>query len=173
LAVVGSSSSDPDLDAMCEQLGCRAIDAGFRIASGGLGGVMEAVSRGAHHSASYREGDVIGILPVHQHDAANQHVDIVISTGMGIARNLVLVSSADVVIAVRGGSGTLSEVAFAWQLGKPVVALCPSGGWAQKLAGETLDGRRSDSIIAASSVTEAIAAACQQLNATGQLNPTG
>src|SRR5687767_8844991 len=108
LAVCGSGDAlAPALQADVRELGRRAVEAGFRVATGGLGGVMTAVSEGARTAASYREGDVVGILPGLDKSAANPAVDVVIATGMGIARNLVLVGSADVVIAVDGGAGTL------------------------------------------------------------------
>jgi uncharacterized protein (TIGR00725 family) len=123
--------------------------------TGGLGGVMEAASRGAHSAKGYREGDVVGILPVSDGAAANELVDIAIPTGMGIARNVLVVATADAVVAVGGGSGTLSEIAVAWQLGKPIVAL-ELEGWSGRLAGEAIDARRSDVIHRARSAEEAV-----------------
>ena len=150
MSVIGMGSGlDDDVAATCRELGRRAVDAGFRIATGGLGGVMAEVSRGAHDAERYREGDVVGVLPTYDAGSANPHVDVVVPTGMGIARNVVLVAMADVVVAVAGGSGTLSELAVAWQLGKPVIALRPSGGWAERLAGTAIDERRPDVVEAA------------------------
>jgi uncharacterized protein (TIGR00725 family) len=160
MAVIGAGGAlDGATETMCAALGELAVDAGFRIATGGLGGVMEAVSRGAHRSASYREGDVVGILPTYDRQSANSAVDIVIPTGLGIARNVVLVSSADVVVAVGGGSGTLSEIAVAWQLGKPIVALAAVPGWAADLADRAIDDRRADRIASAATPAEAISLA--------------
>ncbi len=162
MSVIGAGSAlEGDVGGTCRDLGRTAVDAGFRIATGGLGGVMEAVSLGAHESQQYGEGDVIGILPSYDGASANEHVDIVVPTGLGIARNVVLVSMADVVIAVGGGSGTLSEIAVAWQLGKPIVAIAPAGGWAQKLAGEAIDARRSDRIVCAADGIDAVAKALE------------
>ncbi len=144
-----------ELLAAAEDVGRLAVDAGFRIATGGLGGVMEAASRGAREAAGYREGDVIGILKSYDREDANPHVDIVIPSGMGLARNLLLVSTADVVVAIAGGSGTLSELALAWQLGRPVVALT-GAGWAGRLAGEAIDGRRAGVILGAESPEDAV-----------------
>ncbi len=162
LTIVGSAGPLPEpLVALCEDLGHRAIGAGFRIATGGLDGVMEAASRGAHRSPAYREGDVIGVLPGGCRAQANPWVDIVIPTDMGMARNFVLVALGDVVISVRGGSGTLSEIAAAWQLGREVVALEPSGGWSQELAGRPLDARRETPIFSAGSPEEAVTRAAR------------
>ena len=142
LVVVGSARSDDSgmLEA-AEELGREAIAAGFRVATGGLGGVMEAASRGARLAESWSEGDVVGVLPSYDRDTANPFVDVVIPTGVQVARNVVLVAMADVVIAVAGGAGTLSEIAIAWQLGRPVGALTAHGGWAARVAGEGMDHR--------------------------------
>ena len=163
MAVVGSGTMlAPDTERLCVELGRRAIEAGFRIACGGLGGVMAAVAHGARSADGYREGDVIGIVPSYDASTANADVDVVIVTGMGIARNVVLVASADVVVAVAGGSGTLAEVAMAWQLGKPVVALTAAGGWSAQLAGTAIDERRTDAIVRADDAASAVAAALRK-----------
>ncbi len=145
------------MDATAEAVGRAVVDAGYRIATGGRSGVMEAASRGARSATAYREGDVIGILPGLDADEANAFVDIAIPTGLNHARNVVLVSMADAVVAVGGGAGTLSEIALAWTSNKPVIAL--SGhGWADRLGGERLDERRDDSIRRARNVAEVMVA---------------
>lgn len=160
LAVVGQGSDvGPTLEDLAQELGRRAVEAGFRVVTGGLAGVMEAVSRGARSAPCWREGDVVGVLPRYDRRDANPYVDLVIPTGMGIARNIIVVAMADVVVALGGGSGTLSEMAVAWQLGKPIIALPASGGWAERLAGESVDLRRSDVIHGAAGAEEAIAMA--------------
>lgn len=160
LGIVGSGSPlSPATTELCRALGRLAVDAGFRLVTGGMGGVMKAISAGAHEAASYREGDVIGILKGYDAQDANPHVDIAIPTGMGIARNVIVVASSDVVVGVGGGAGTLSELAYAWQLGKPVVALRPPGGWAERLAGSAIDDRRDDEVQTADTAAEAVAAA--------------
>ena len=157
LSVVGSGSPlSPELEATCRELGRLAVEAGFRLATGGRGGVMAAVSAGAHEADTYREGDVVGVLPSYDREDANPHVDVVVPTGIGIARNVVLVAMADAVVAVSGGSGTLSEIALAWQLGKPVIALVPSGGWAARIGGQAVDDRRPGVVEAAQTPAEAI-----------------
>ena len=126
---------------------------------------MTAVSRGARQAPERREGDVIGVLPGYDRSAANAYVDIVIPTGMQLGRNLLVVAMADVVVALAGGAGTLCEMAAAWQLGKPIVALRPLGGWAEELAGRRLDERFAQPIAIAESVDEALAIAgalCQR-----------
>lgn len=137
--------------------------AGFRIVTGGLGGLMEAVSEGARHAPEWEDGRIIGILPSYKKSDANVFCDVVIPTGMQLARNVLVVASSDVVLAVGGGAGTLSEIAIAWQLGRPIVAL-GTHGWAGRLAGETLDVRGKQPIRACSSIDEAVLA-CADLAA--------
>jgi uncharacterized protein (TIGR00725 family) len=140
--------------------GQLAVDNGYRVVTGGLHGVMEAASMGAHESSRYREGDTVGILPHDDPGEANQWVDVVVATGMNHARNA-LVANADAVIAIGGGAGTLSEIAFAWTLRRLVVAL-ELPGWADRLAGAPLDERPryanipDDQIFGASTPGEAI-----------------
>jgi uncharacterized protein (TIGR00725 family) len=144
---------------MAEELGRRIVEAGCALICGGMGGVMEAAARGgtaASPGAGSIPGVIVGILPGEELDSGNPHCDVVIPTGMGIARNALVVRAADAVILVGGGSGTLSEAALAWQLGKPVIALEPSGGWAARLAGKAVDDRRSDTVLAAGSPREAL-----------------
>ncbi len=83
---------------------------------------MEGAARGARSAG----GATIGVLPGHERDTANPYLDHVITTGMGEARNLAVVSSGDVVIAVAGGYGTLSEIGLAAKIGRPVIII---GGW--------------------------------------------
>jgi uncharacterized protein (TIGR00725 family) len=160
MSVIGNSGRVPDeVDALAYKIGRLAVDAGFRVASGGLDGVMEAVSRGARESEAWTEGTVVGVLPSLDPDTANPYVDIVMPTGIGLARNALVVAIADVVVAVRGGTGTLSEIAFAWQFGKPVIGVTGLGGWSQELSGRTLDHRQDGIVEPAASAAEAIAKA--------------
>jgi len=95
---------------------------GAALATGGLGGVMEAASRGA----SAEGGVVIGVLPGEDKSSANEYVNVPVATGFGIGRNIVLVRTADALIAIGGQYGTLSEIAYALQMGKPIVGI---GSW--------------------------------------------
>ena len=104
-----------------EALGSTLVSRGYRIICGGLGGVMEAAARGAHTSPAYREGDVIGVLPGCNPDAANPYIDIPIATGLDHAGNFIIANS-DAVIAVGGGSGTLSELSYAWIMRRLILA---------------------------------------------------
>ena len=144
VSVFGSHdlSEVPEVELLCEDLGRAIVDLGCRVACGGLGGSMAAVCKGAQSSKCYLSGDTIGILPMEDADSANPHVDVIIPTGLGLFRNMLVARAGDVCIAVKGGSGTLSEIAFAWQLNKPVATMSGTGGWATELAGSKLDYRR-------------------------------
>jgi len=104
---------------VAEQVGARLVSGGAVVVAGGLGGVMEAASRGAAQAG----GSVIGLLPGLDRAAANRWVTIALPTGMGELRNGLVVRAADAVIAVGGAYGTLSEVALALKAGKPVVGV--------------------------------------------------
>lgn len=124
---------------LAEALGERLVDAGFRVLTGGLGGVMEAASRGAAQSAAYAPGRVIGVLPGGDPSAANPHVEVAIATGLGHLRNAV-VAHSDAVIAIGGGAGTLTEIALAWIHDRMVLAYrCE--GWSGRIAGTRVDER--------------------------------
>jgi uncharacterized protein (TIGR00725 family) len=166
VAVIGAGAASARLITHAEEVGRALAGAGYRIVCGGLGGVMEAACRGAARAG----GCAIGILPGLDASAANPHVDIVIPTGMGLARNLIVVATADAVIAIGGGSGTLSEIALAWQLGKPIVALEVGEGWSSQLAGQALDGRRTDRIVPAADARDAVRKV-QALLASGAVAP--
>jgi hypothetical protein len=103
---------------------------------------MEAVSRGARESENWSGKEIIGILPEADPGAGNDYLDIVIPTGLGLFRNMLVARSGDACISIAGGAGTLSEIAFAWQIGKPIAAMSTTGGWSSKMAGEVLDHRR-------------------------------
>jgi len=119
IGVIGSSKADPDVLRLAEEVGEAIAKSGAAVVCGGLSGVMEAVCRGARRCG----GLTIGIIPSDQKSDANQYVQIPIVTGMGVGRNVMLVKTADVLIAVGGEFGTLSEIAHALNLGKTVIGL--------------------------------------------------
>lgn len=145
-AVIGDARANGEDLRLAEELGRVIVEGGFRLVTGGLSGIMEATSRGARSAQGYREGDVVGILPTYSADDANGFVDIAVCTGMNHARNVVVVASADVVFAIGGKSGTLSEIALAWKLGKPIIVVGNAPGWASNLAGKSIDDRREDHV---------------------------
>ncbi len=111
---------------------------GAVLITGGLGGVMEAASKGAKE----RGGLVLGIIPQNEKDYANSYCDVVIPTGMGHIRDFITAYSADAVIVVGGGVGTAIEVRAAYLKAKPIIAMKGSGGTADIIAGTYLDDRR-------------------------------
>lgn len=122
VAVVGAGEADDETARRAETIGRLLGEAGAVVVCGGLGGVMAAVCRGAKSAG----GRTVAILPGLDRSAANEWVDIAIATGLGEARNALVVRSADVVVAVGGEYGTLSELALALKAGTPVVGL---GTW--------------------------------------------
>lgn len=119
IAVIGGSTPSDDSLAMAERVGHLLADQGMGVVCGGLSGIMEAVCRGARESG----GLTVGILPTSRAEDANPYVQVVIPTGIGIARNPVVVRSGKAVIAIDGSYGTLTEIAFALAEDIPVIAL--------------------------------------------------
>jgi uncharacterized protein (TIGR00725 family) len=120
VSVIGSGR---EAEAQAEEIGRLLAEAGCIVVCGGLGEVMAAVARGAKAVG----GTTIGILPGESRHDANEWIDYAVATGIGHARNLAVVASGDVVIAVGGRWGTLAEIGFARVLGRPVIVLEP--GW--------------------------------------------
>lgn len=119
IAVVGGArAAAPALEA-AEEVGERLAQEGAIVVCGGHGGVMEAACRGAKRGG----GTTIGILPGERRDDANRWVDVAIATGLGEARNAIVASCADGLVAISGEFGTLSEIALGLRAGKPVVGL--------------------------------------------------
>lgn len=160
VAVIGDAAADENgaKYRLAFETGKALVDAGYRVQSGGLGGVMEAAFRGAKSSPRYRDGDTVAIVPSFCAADANEYADVVIPTGLDIMRNAVVVN-ADAVVAVGGGAGTLSEMAVAWSLGKLIVAYDSVDGWSSELAGRRIDGRIRYADIADDRVYEASNAA--------------
>lgn len=119
VAVVGPNDASAQELALAEEVGALLGDAGAIIVTGGLGGVMEAACRGARS----RRATTLGILPGADRAEANGWVEVAVATGLGELRNALVVRASDVVIAVGGGLGTLSELALALKLGRSVVGL--------------------------------------------------
>jgi uncharacterized protein (TIGR00725 family) len=122
VSVIGAGQCDPETYRLAEEVGRELAKRGAAVVCGGLTGVMEAACRGAKSAG----GLTVGILPGVSHREANPWVDVPIVTGMGEARNILVVRSGRAVIAVGGEFGTLSEIAYALKLGIPVVGL---GTW--------------------------------------------
>ncbi len=146
------------------ELGRRLTELEILIVCGGREGIMEAVCRGSKLSGKYQNPTTIGIIPTEDKSDANEYCDIVIPSGIGLARNAMIVNTADILIAVDGGSGTLSEIAFAWQMNKQVICFTGFEGWAQKLAGTDLDNRNSGLLIKADSLDEILELVKKQMD---------
>jgi len=119
ISVIGAAEGDQEILGDAEEVGRRIAEAGAVLVCGGRTGVMEAASRGAAEAG----GTVVGILPTLSPADANPYVTHAVATGIGQARNLAVVASGQAVIAVGGEWGTLSEIAHARKLGRPVVAI--------------------------------------------------
>jgi uncharacterized protein (TIGR00725 family) len=119
ISVIGASEGDEEILRDAEAVGRGLAEAGAVLVCGGLTGVMEAASKGAAEAG----GTVIGVLPTLSPADANPYVNHAVPTGTGHARNLAVVGSGEAVIAVGGEWGTLSEIAYARKLGRPVVAM--------------------------------------------------
>lgn len=119
IAVIGAANCTPQEAEKAEAVGRLLAEAGAVLLTGGRGGVMEAASRGAAQAG----GLTVGILPGEEASQANPWVALPIVTGLGEARNVILMRSADAIIAIGGEYGTLSEIAFALKFAKPVVGI--------------------------------------------------
>ncbi len=119
IGVIGTGQSSEETDRLAFEVGRAIARAGALLCCGGLGGVMAAAARGARSE----KGLTLGLLPGPDRNAANPHIDVVVPTDMGHARNALVVRTADALIAVGGGYGTLSEIALGLKMGKPVVGL--------------------------------------------------
>jgi uncharacterized protein (TIGR00725 family) len=119
VGVIGPGDASAAEVAAAEEVGARLVDLGATVVTGGLGGVMEAACRGAKS----RRGVTIGLLPGFDRTEANGWVDVAIATGLGEIRNALIVRTSDALVAIGGGAGTLSEIAFALKLGRPVIGV--------------------------------------------------
>ncbi len=119
VSVIGGGSVPAETADLAADVGRELARRGHVVVCGGLGGVMAAACRGAKAAG----GETIGILPGEDRDAANPHVDVAVATGMGHARNALVVLNGDAVVAVAGSAGTLSEIGFAAVYDRPAAGL--------------------------------------------------
>ncbi len=132
--------------------GMEIAKAGAALVCGGLGGVMEAACKGTKDAG----GTAIGIIPQDDFSYANKYCDIVVCTGIGFARDFVVASSADGIIAIGGGVGTLIELSVGYMIKKPLVVISGSGGTADSYGGKYLDERNRVPIMTAKDARTAI-----------------
>jgi uncharacterized protein (TIGR00725 family) len=144
IAVIGGSQCSPQEASLAEEVGLELARRGAILVCGGLSGIMEAACRGANSEG----GVTIGILPGESRQTANPYVQIPIVTGIGYARNMAVVKSAQAVIAISGSYGTLSEISHALQSGIPVIGL---NTWSL-----SKDGHQDNAIIPAQNPAEAV-----------------
>lgn len=144
IGVIGGSLCTNEEAELAEEVGRELARRGAAVVCGGLGGIMEAVCRGAKSAG----GTTIGILPGDERESANPYVDIPIVTGMGYARNVIVVKTAEAIIAIHGSYGTLSEIAYALSNGIPIVGIST---WTL-----TQNGEPDSTIVLADTAAEAV-----------------
>ncbi len=162
VSVVGYASfdclSDEDsciIKNLATELGRALVDKGYIIINGGLGGVMEAVSCGGRKATHYTKSSIVGLIPNYDKNIANKYIDVALPLGFDVARNVSIASACDAMIVIGGRSGTLSEMALAWQLGKLIIAL-GDYGYGGAFKNKALDSRRNDKIYFAENVSDAL-----------------
>jgi len=144
IGVIGGGDCTREIAEIAERVGQELAIRNCTVVCGGLKGVMEAVCKGAKAAG----GMTIGILPGHSRWEANPYVDIPIVTGIGYARNVIVVKSSEAVIAIDGAFGTLSEIAHALSDGIPVIGL--------RTWGLSLEGKAQGSIVLAGDAVDAV-----------------
>jgi len=162
ILIVGNNEngSTPDLEKVAYQTGIEVAKAEAVLITGGLGGVMKAACRGAKDGG----GLTVGIIPQNDPSFANEFCDIVIPSGIGLARDFLTALSADGVIIIGGASGTLSETCAAYMYKRPIVAIKNTGGIAERYADQYLDHRQNVKIIGVTSPKEAIKVIFDKIN---------
>lgn len=164
ITIIGNNENGttPELVKIAYETGIEIAKSGVVLITGGLDGVMKAASHGAKDGG----GLVVGIIPQNDASFANEYCDIVIPTGIGLARDFLTALSGDGVIIIGGGAGTLSETCAAYMHKKPIVAIKTSGGVAEKYADQYLDHRKNVMIIGVDTPKEAVTVILAKINST-------
>ena len=164
ILVVGHNENGctPEAEKIAYETGLEIAKSGAVLITGGLGGVMRAACHGAKDGG----GMTLGIIPQNDPSFANEFCDIVIPSGMGLARDFLNALSGDGVIIVGGGSGTLSETCAAYMYKKPIAAIKNSGGIADKFADQYLDHRENVKIVGVNSPKEAVKYILKKINSS-------
>jgi len=162
ILIVGNNEngSTPELEKIAYETGMEVAKSGSVLLSGGLGGVMKAACHGAKDGG----GLTIGIIPQNDASFANEYCDIVIPSGIGLARDFLTALASDGVIIIGGASGTLSETCAAYMHKKPIVAIKNTGGIADKYADQYMDHRQQVKIIGVNSPKEAVQTLLGKIN---------
>jgi len=158
ISILGSYQATHEETSLAYDLGSQLANMSLNVISGGQKGVMHSLCKGLHENRiaiSNESCTIVGILPSQDFLPGNEYLDIAIPTGFGAIQNSILPLCADVVIAIGGAGGTLTELSFAWQYKKPI-ALIGSTGWSSKLAGQRLDERRIETLPHFMSVVEVV-----------------
>lgn len=163
ILVIGNNENGctPELERLAYDVGVEIAKSDSVLITGGLGGVMKAASKGAHDTC----GLTVGIIPQDNSSFANEYCDVVIPSGLGLSRDFLNALSADGVIVVGGGSGTLSEMCAAYMHKKPIVTLKNSGGTATKFADQYLDHRQNVKIVGVDTPQDAVRYILSQITA--------
>lgn len=164
ITVIGNNENGttPELVKIAYETGMEVAKSGAILVTGGLDGVMKAASHGAKDGG----GTSVGIIPQNDASFANEYCDIVIPTGMGLARDFLTALSGDGVIIIGGGSGTLSETCAAYMHKKPIVAIKTSGGVAEKYSNQYLDHRKNVLIVGVDTPKEAVKTILEKISST-------
>lgn len=164
ILVIGhnENGSTPEAEKIAYETGLEIAKSGAVLITGGLGGVMRAACHGAKDGG----GLTIGIIPQNDSSFANEYCDIVIPTGIGLARDFLNALAGDGVIIVGGGSGTLSETCAAYMYKKPIAAIKNSGGIADRFADQYLDHQKNVMIVGVNSPKEAVKYILEKINAS-------
>lgn len=160
IAVIGYNGDRCTEDArrLAYETGKEIAKAGAVLVCGGLGGVMEAACKGAKEAG----GTTVGIIPQDDFSHANKYCDVIICSTIGFARDFIVVASADGIIAVGGGVGTLTELSIGYLMKKPMAAVSGSGGTANLYGGKFLDERKRVEIKMAATPAEAVKTVMQK-----------
>jgi len=163
ILVIGHNDNGctPEHEKLAYETGIEIAKSGSVLISGGLGGVMEFACHGSHDAG----GIAVGIIPQDDPSLANEFCDIVIPTGMGLTRDFLNALSADGIIIIGGGSGTLSEICAAYMHKKPMVAIRNLGGTAEQYIDQYLDHRKNIRILGADSPKEAVKLILEKITA--------
>ena len=164
ILVIGhnENGSTPQVEKIAYETGLEIAKSGAVLITGGLGGVMRAACHGAKDGG----GLTVGIIPQNDPSFANEYCDVVIPSGIGLARDFLNALSGDGVIIVGGGSGTLSETCAAYMYKKPIAAIKNSGGIADRFADQYLDHRENVKIVGVNSPKEAVKYILENINAS-------
>ena len=162
ILVIGNNENGitPALEKIAYETGVEVAKSGSVLVTGGLGGVMKAACKGAKDA----NGLTIGIIPQNDPSFANEYCDIVIPSGLGLARDFLNALSSDGVIIIGGGSGTLSETCAAYMHKKPIVAIRNTGGIAEMFADKYLDNRQNVLIVGVDSSRDAVNYILEKIN---------